>query len=454
MVAAGIATVAVIGGGAAGAFTTVQLARTAAAADRILRILLIDPHPHGPGIAYATQDPQHRVNVPAAGMSALVDDPEHFVRWLRTHVDADFPATGFALRRHYGEYVRQLLAETLEGCRAVRLDLLGTEVTDMEAEGEHWRLQLADGSSRVVDAAVLAIGTGSPSTAWAPPELRASARFIADPWSRADRPTSVRNDHDVVVFVGSGLTMADQAMTWWREGTELHVVSRHGLMPLGHRNGLGPRPRPPELPEGPHTFAQLRRILFAHIREINRQGGDWRLAVDSLRPVTAELWQRLTHAERMAFLDSAARRWNQVRHRVAPSVDSWLQARIDDGTLHSHAATVVGAYETAEEIHVELSTGRTLAASLVVNCTGPSNDLRASTDPLIASLLRTGTVRPHPVGLGLECTPDGRVVSTGPPRPPLWAIGALRQGELWESTAIPEIRVQAVEVANAIVAAL
>jgi uncharacterized NAD(P)/FAD-binding protein YdhS len=446
------ATVAVIGGGAAGAFTTVQLARAAAAADRALQVLLIDPHRHGHGIAYATRDPQHRVNVPAAGMSALVDDPDHFVRWLRTHVDADFPATGFALRQHYGEYVGELLAQTLEGCRAIRLDLVQAHVTDLQAEGHQWRVRLSDGSSRVVDAAVLAVGGGSPSTAWAPQELRASSRFIADPWSRSQRP-AVSDDHKLVVFVGSGLTMADQAMTWWREGTQLHVVSRHGLMPLGHRDGLGPRPRPPELPEGPHTFAQLRRILFAHIRDIERQGGDWRLAVDSLRPVTAELWQRLTHAERITFLDSAARRWNQVRHRVAPSVDSWLQARIDDGSLHSHTATVVNAHETADAIEVELSTGRTLAADLVVNCTGPSNDLRAGGDPLIQSLVRAGTVQPHPVGLGLECTPDGRVISTGP-RPPLWAIGALRQGELWESTAVPEIRVQAAEVANAVVAAL
>jgi uncharacterized NAD(P)/FAD-binding protein YdhS len=447
------ASVAVIGGGAAGAFTAVQLARAAAAADRDVQILLIDPHQHGHGVAYATQDPQHRVNVPAAAMSALADDPEHFVRWLRTHVDADFPATGFALRRHYGDYVRQLLAETVEDRGAVRVDLVGTEVTDMEADGQQWRLQLADGSSRIVDAAVLAVGTGNPSTAWAPAALRASARFVADPWSRTDRPP-LRDDHKLVVFVGSGLTMADQAMTWWREGAELHVVSRHGLMPLGHRDGLGPRPQPPELPEGELTLVQLRRALFAHLRDINRQGGDWRLAVDSLRPVTAALWQRLTHAERRTFLNSNARRWNQLRHRVAPSVDRWLQSRIADGSLHSHVGTVVGAYETTDAIHVELSTGRTLAADLVVNCTGPSNDLRASTDPLIASLLRTGTIRPHPVGLGLECTPDGRVLSAGAPRPPLWVVGALRQGELWETTAIPEIRVQAAEVAHAVVAEL
>ena len=36
----------------------------------------------------------------------------------------------------------------------------------------------------------------------------------------------------------------------------------------------------------------------------------------------------------------------------------------------------------------------------------------------------------------------------------IWAIGPLRKGELWESTAIPEIRQQAADLAHDVVAAL
>ena len=46
---------------------------------------------------------------------------------------------------------------------------------------------------------------------------------------------------------------------------------------------------------------------------------------------------------------------------------------------------------------------------------------------------------------------DGRVIdSTGSSARPIWAVGALRRGELWESTAVPEIRRQAQQVAMAV----
>src|SRR5882757_4861464 len=103
------ATVAVIGGGAAGVLCAVQFAAAADTTMRRLQILLIEPHEPARGVAYATRDPRHRINVPAARMSAFPDDPDHFIRWLHRHVDATFPATGFAARQHFGDYLAQVL---------------------------------------------------------------------------------------------------------------------------------------------------------------------------------------------------------------------------------------------------------------------------------------------------------------------------------------------------------
>ena len=45
-------------------------------------------------------------------------------------------------------------------------------------------------------------------------------------------------------------------------------------------------------------------------------------------------------------------------------------------------------------------------------------------------------------------TRDGRLLdSTGRADAPVWTLGALRRGELWESTAVPEIRSQALGLA-------
>jgi uncharacterized NAD(P)/FAD-binding protein YdhS len=99
---------------------------------------------------------------------------------------------------------------------------------------------------------------------------------------------------------------------------------------------------------------------------------------------------------------------------------------------------------------VRLGSGRTVRVAAVVNCTGPLGDVRAAGDPLMDHLLSAGTATAGPLGLGLA-TRDGRLVDVrGSTAAPLWTLGAMRRGELWESTAVPEIRSQAVEVAAAV----
>jgi uncharacterized NAD(P)/FAD-binding protein YdhS len=75
-------------------------------------------------------------------------------------------------------------------------------------------------------------------------------------------------------------------------------------------------------------------------------------------------------------------------------------------------------------------------------------DVRALDDPLVRSLLESGQARPGPHGLGFATAADGAVL--GPLRDRLWTLGGLRRGDLWESTAISEIRAQAREVAEAL----
>src|SRR3954453_22794372 len=80
--------VAVIGAGAAGTLTAIHLLRTAMATGRPLEVQLVErrgQHGLGRGVAYGTQDARHRLNVPAAGMTALPDEPDHFLRWCEAN---------------------------------------------------------------------------------------------------------------------------------------------------------------------------------------------------------------------------------------------------------------------------------------------------------------------------------------------------------------------------------
>ena len=254
-----------------------HLAAAAGAAQRPLDLILIDPDPPGRGLAYRTTDPRHRLNVPAKGMSAWPADPLHFVRWLRRHVAVDIAEGAFAPRMHYAQYLVDVLERAVGDNPGVRLDQLANRVTDLRVHGNRLRIGLDDGTSRPADAVVLAMGHGQPSVAWAPPELARSLRFVTDPWRSRSVPQLRRGDE--VVLVGAGLTAADMAQSYARDGIRVHVVSRHGMLPLPHATA----PQPPHDPgplELPTSLTQARRLVFDTIRAA---GGDWRRAVDGLR---------------------------------------------------------------------------------------------------------------------------------------------------------------------------
>ncbi len=445
----GTAVVAIVGGGASGTLTAMQVARTAALAGRRVEIVVVEPDRVAEGLAYSTRDPRHRLNVSAKGMSAYPDDPDHFLRWLRAQVDPAFAPGGFAPRKHYADYLASCLTEAVKDS-AVTLEQLRTRVTDVRRHGRRLRLVLADGTSRAADTVVIATGHGAPSTAWAPPALARSHRFVADPW-RASAAATVRSG-DSVVLVGAGLTMADMAQRWDRAGVRVHVVSRHGMLPLPHAASPQPPAAAPPLPgDGPLTLAAARRLVFDQIRAHDRE---WRPAIDGLRPITAAVWGRFDDDTRARFLATAARRWDRVRHRIDPALHAWLTQRCADGSLISHTASVTSARETATGVLVGLSDGAEINAAVVLNCTGTCTAVQHDEDPLVLNLLNSGLARPGSLDLGFATDDAGRLLPTSGDQPAVWTVGPLRRGQLWESTAIPEIRCQAAAVAREVVAAL
>ena len=74
--------IAVIGGGFSGTLVAVNLARRAG--NHPPHVVLFERGTRfARGVAYGTSCPRHLLNVPAGMMSALVDEPGHFLDWLR-----------------------------------------------------------------------------------------------------------------------------------------------------------------------------------------------------------------------------------------------------------------------------------------------------------------------------------------------------------------------------------
>ena len=454
------AVVAVIGGGASGTLTAYYLLREAAAARVPLRIALIDRYGrHGLGQAYATSNDAHLLNSRAGRMSAVADDPGHLLRWAADH---GITRDGFLPRPAYGRYLSELLADAERAAfRTATVTRITSDVVALTQGGLHrpLRLHLAADGRIDADVAVLATGNRPPAPPCPVPD---TPRYVADPW----QPGALDGvaDGSPVVVLGTGLTMLDVAITVTgaHQGTVVHAVSRHALLPREHRcppgtiAGLRPAALGPgSLPRGTVGLPGLIRTVRAAAADAS---DDWQSVVDSLRPHVAGLWQALTPQDKRVFLRSVARYWEVHRHRVPPVTAARIGRLTSGGRLAVHRGRVVAVTEAPGGLCVRIEQdGKTaeVAAGWLINATGPATDITSTSDPLLRGLLDAGLATPDPLGLGLQAGADGALLNvSGRPSGTLFTLGPPLRGQLYETTAVPEIRDQAAALAGRLISAL
>ena len=444
--------VAIVGGGAAGVLAAVHLRRRKPEA----QITLIDASGRpGTGAAYGTDDPTFLLNVPAQRMSAWPDDPDRFCRWLDERAVA--PLESFAPRLAYGRYLQEQLAGA-----DVRIET--AEVVGV-MPGAPARVALNDGRSLSADAIVLASGRpegGMPDSlerAFAPvlalgAGSTTDGQVVVDPWAPgalaalgARRPASV-------LVIGSGLTGVDVALHLIARGATVTLLSRHGVLPRRFRATGAPTEVPNiDALAAEVSLEQLRTALGADLAHAREDGADWRQVIDAVRPRTAGLWRSLGWEDQRRFLREDLRQWEVLRHRMPPSIADAIHAAIDGGQLIIEAGEVadVSLRGSGVELVVTTSDGSVRRrGDAVVVATGTAWDRRSlQRSALWSNLLAADVASLHPCGVGVRLDADGYLIdAAGGTVPGIVCLGSIRQGEVWETTAIPEIRAQAAAIAE------
>jgi uncharacterized NAD(P)/FAD-binding protein YdhS len=442
-----ISTVAVVGAGFSGLLTALRLLL----APDGPRVVLIEKGPRfGRGAAYSTASPDHLLNVRATNMSALVEQPSHFLDWLgKSGVAA--PEQVFVTRDRYGRYLQSLLREATADTAAGRLSLEHDEIISLRPDGDRWRLDLAMGRELIADAVVLALGALPP----APPRgldplLLSSERYVADPWAWGGPGVITSGD---VLLVGSGLTAVDVALmiSGARPDARVMGLSRHGLLPRRHGDAT--------IPFG--GAGALTGTPRAMLREVRRRARvDWRGAVDGVRPHVQAIWRGWPLVDRRRFLRHLRPWWNVYRHRLAPEV----AARIERLQVEDRFSVAAGSIEslTLRPDGVDLvwtprahGEPRTRRFAQVINCTGPGGHLTEVSDPLISSLVAAGLARTDACALGVDVDARSRVIgASGDAAETLFAVGPLTRGEFYEIASVPDIRLQAADCADSILGRL
>ena len=441
--------VAIIGAGASGTLLAAQLRRNAPVYSRLA---LVGTGNRGArGIAYETAYRSHLLNVRAGNMSAFPDDMDHFVRWLGGR-DTDAHVKTFAPRSVYGDYLADILNVPSMGLAPIQR--FGAQAIDLTRSNEVWSVHLEDGSSILARTVVLALGN-------LPPEdpLKLKNKFVPgylqNPW--VPNLASGLAQNAPVLLIGTGLTMVDVIMSLREDGHRGHIyaISRHGRLPEEHLD-FARRPIQ-KLPAGLDSPARVMRWLRREIEIAGREGYDWRAVIDGLRPHTSAIWGSWSLARRASFLRHARNLWDVHRHRIAPQIFTQIHELIAEGTLSIYRGRITSLYTTGQGLAVSwLPDGNSslgiLPAARVINCTGPARDYSRVDLPIVASLRESGWLTPDRLRLGVETDNDGRLLGVdGNPVDGLYTLGPLRIPGLWESIAIPEIRMQAATLARLLI---
>jgi uncharacterized NAD(P)/FAD-binding protein YdhS len=418
--------VLIVGGGASGVIAAIRLLGELEGG----RVLLVERQGRlGRGVAYGSQDPHHLLNVRAGNMSAFPECPGDFVEWLEENGDDEGDVgRRFVPRIRFGQYLESRLERAIARSSSEFVSVMGEAV----GVGVDLTVRLGSGDSVKVDHLVLALGNLAPSLPAPLVPLASDPRIVVNPWV-AGALEGVDPNH-VVLVVGTGLTMVDTVSSLSRNGHKgkIYARSRHGLVSQVHAPSLA------VAAEVSSEKEMMRQVIDL----LRNSGESWRGAVDALRPRTVELWQSLSWKQRGRFRRRLQVFWDVHRHRIPEALGeelAWIVAR---GGLDIASGRIVGVKSQGNRIGVRFSSNQgseMLLVDSIVNCTGPCSDLKAARLPLVESLVEAGLAEYDPLEIGLLVDDDGE---TGH-HSNVWALGPLCRGCRLETTAIPEIRVQA-----------
>ncbi|AER56698.1 hypothetical protein DSC_10270 [Pseudoxanthomonas spadix BD-a59] len=439
--------ITLIGAGFCGSTLAVELLRQGGPDTRVT--LVGQPETFGRGVAYGAARPEHLLNVRAKDLGADAAVPSGFADTLAL---GERGRLDFLPRLAYGEYLQSRLQQAAEA--ASGLARIEEEAVAVDRVPGGFQVLLANGEDFFSEVVVLAVGALPPQRlAGVGPRLAVDRRYIGWPWQDGAIDTIAPEAR--LLIVGAGLTMADVAVTLRQRGHRgpITALSRHGLVPQAHLEVPG---APLELPPGVHQALRDHdlRGLVRTLRQLSTVVDDWRRVVDALRPHLQPFWRGLDLATRARFLRHLRSHWETLRHRLAPSVAGQLQAMQAAGQLRVVAGRLLRARVGVGDVEALIRPRGADSAWLghfdvMIRATGLDTDIERSSHPLVATLRDAGLIGADPLGLGVDADAHLRLRDRfGTPVTGLYCLGPLLRGQLWEITAVPELRAAARDLAR------
>lgn len=440
--------IVVVGGGFTGVAFVIHAIR-ARPANVSLDFTIVEPSAElGRGIAYGTTEPLHRINVPSDRMSLFATDPTHATRWLRDHdaLDAgsvDAQGHYYVSRHRYGEYVLATLQDVMaEAAADVRVSHRRASAAGLGKTSAGYIVTLDDGAQLDAQRVALCFGhTPSKPPGRIDKNALRDPRVIAHPWSH-DALHAIPADAPVLL-VGTGLTMADVAVTLVGRGHRgsITAISRRGLRAQPHgifadaADFLG-NSAPPA------TARALVQRLRQRIARDKLANIGWQPAADALRFELPRIWNALPAHEQRRVVKRLLPFWDVHRFRIAPQIHEAIERAIATGQMNVVTAGIgdIRRHEQGFRVGLKRPGGNIdeYDFGAVVFCTGPAREI--DRNPLVKSLLESRLARLDAVQAGLDTDLQSRILDAdGNVSSGLFAFGPMTRGSFGEMTGAPDI---------------
>ncbi|MFO0496133.1 MAG: FAD/NAD(P)-binding protein [Flavobacteriia bacterium] len=453
--------IAIIGGGFSGTMTAVQLIKKASSK---LSICIIEPAEQlFKGAAYNSYSEKHLLNVTAAKMSGFTDQPEHFLNWVMMQDSFKFKnreliSNSFLSRNTYGNYLISIWEESLQLAAKKGIDIVWfkNRVTQLKYSSTTIKIQLDNSTNVECEKCVLATGNLLPRNPFVlDSSVLQNKNYFQNPWQLTAVINKPKNLP--VLIVGNGLTMVDTVIGLKEHGFKgkIYAVSPNGFNILPHRhNGIQYKGLDDELTDD-LSLNEIVTIINRHVKSVREFGISAEPIVDALRPRVQKIWKKMSTHEKQLFMSRLRHLWGVARHRIPLHIHDKIQNMRIEGTLLVKSGKILDIKENAGVFRVSYWGKKTnqkieLDVSSIINCTGPETDLGRVPEHFLNACLNDGIISQDSLKLGIAAETTSFKVKDGDGnlKHNLFTLGSNLKGELWESTAVNELRQQAEKLAE------
>jgi uncharacterized NAD(P)/FAD-binding protein YdhS len=453
--------IGIIGGGFSGTMTAVQIIKNATSPCDIY--IVSEKEELNKGIAYNPYSDKHILNVITGKMSAFPDKPDDFLEYAiqkeeNKRIDKALVSNSFLSRKLYGEYLCHKWKEALEEASAKNIAVIeiNDTLTKLDKTARGITLNFHHTPNFDVDFCVIATGNQIPKN----PAIKntafySSTNYFQNPW-KLDSVNNIESDKPVLI-VGNGLTMVDTIIGLKEQNYkgEIYSISPNGFNILPHRHsGMKYTAHLDEISEDTSLYS-LFQIIHKHIKIVREFGISAEPIIDALRPMSQKIWRNLSIDERKIFMARLRHLFGVARHRIPLHIYDKIQKWRIEGNLHIKSGKIIDIIEENNRIRVEffdkkMNKNQTIEVSRVINCTGPETNFSKLEDHFLSQCLQSGILAQDELKLGIKTNVDTYQVIDANQKEHnnLFTLGSNLKGELWETTAVNELRQQAYELAK------